>query len=327
MQNPQYGERQNESKLWPGFFAYVFPCLPIQIVLSMVILMMAENRNTPLSGASLKTILNRLYSNFDFKERLKHDPIEFPHRYSRPEDIEIAGFIASSFAYGKVGLFKPVIEKILKPGGKCPAEFVSNFNLKKDKKYLNDIRYRFSKEDDIVCFIYLLHNVIKTWGSLKSLFYHYYTPEHEDIKEALTGFVSYFLDQDTSKVYGENIKPRGLSHLLPSPKKGSACKRLNLFLRWMVRTKDIDLGVWDNIPPSKLIIPLDTHIAKISKCLGLTKKTASDWKTAKEITERLRKFAPEDPLKYDFALCHKGISGLCKGRKFRDVCSSCIFNK
>ncbi|MDO8282003.1 MAG: TIGR02757 family protein [Thermodesulfovibrionia bacterium] len=273
--------------------------------------------------SSLKNTLEKFYRDFDFQERLKHDPIEFPHRYSTPEDIEIAAFIASSFAYGKVGLFKPVIEKILQPGGKRPASFILNFNLKKDKKYLNGIKYRFSTEDDVLCYVYMLSNALKEWGSLKELFTNHYSPEHEDIKEALTAFAGYFLSLDTSKIYGENIKPLGVTHLFPSPDKGSACKRLNLFLRWMVRTKDIDFGIWDKVPASKLIIPLDTHIARISRCLGLTARAASDWKTAKEITESLKRFDPNDPIKYDFALCHHGISGLCKGKKHKGICSSC----
>jgi len=147
--------------------------------------------------------------------------------------------------------------------------------------------------------------------------------EHEDIGHALTGFVKHFLSIDTSPVYGRNIRPSGLKQLFPSPENGSACKRMNLFLRWMVRTKDIDLGVWNKIHPSKLIIPLDTHIARISRCLGLTKRKAPDWKTAKEITESLKKLDPDDPLKYDFALCHQGISGLCKGERSKDTCASC----
>ncbi len=262
----------------------------------------------------LKKTLDTFYREYDFKERIKHDPIEFPRRYSKPGDIEIAGFIASCFAYGKVELFKPVIAKILEPGGEHPAGFVRNFDLRRDKKFLKGISYRFNKEENILSLVSALSSTLKKWGSLKNLFYHYYDPKDEDIGKALTGFVDYLHQKDIG----------GISQLLPSPSKGSACKRLNLFLRWMVRDKDIDLGIWDNIPPSKLIIPLDTHIARISRCIGLTKRTSSDWKTAKDITEALKKFDPEDPLKYDFALCHHGISGLCKGKKFKDGCATCM---
>ncbi len=278
------------------------------------------------SESSLKTILNRFYRGYNFKERLKHDPIEFPRRYSTPEDIEIAGFIASCFAYGKVKLFKPVIEKILIPGSRRPANFFKNFTLKKDSKYFKGISYRFNEEKDILCLVYLLSETLKKWGTLKSLFYHYFRPEHKDISEALNNFVDFFVKIDTSAIYGRNIKPYGLTQFFPMPEKGSACKRINLFLRWMVRTKDIDFGIWDKVPPSKLIIPLDTHIAKISRCLDLTKRISSDWKTAKEITESLKKLDPRDPLKYDFALCHHGISGLCKGKKSITACQNCVLH-
>jgi len=273
----------------------------------------------------LKKTLDTFYREYDFKGRIKHDPIEFPHRYSDPGDIEIAGFIASCFAYGKVELFKPVIEKILAPEGKHPAQFIKSFSLKSDRKYFSGISYRFNQERDVLCLIYLLSQALDELGSLKNLFHHYYRHKHEDIGPALTGFVNYLLNINTSPVYGRNIKPPGLIQLFPSPEKGSACKRLNLFLRWMVRYNDIDLGIWDSIPPSKLVIPLDTHIARISRCLGLTKRTSSDWKTAKEITESLKKYDSKDPLKYDFALCHHGISGLCKGKKLKEVCSACSF--
>lgn len=275
-----------------------------------------------MSQLHLKTTLNRFYKEFDFKQRVKHDPIEFPRRYSRPEDIEVAGFISACLAYGRVALFKPVIEKLLEPGGKHPAGFFADLDMKKDKKYFKGITYRFNTEKDILCLVHTTGQALRKYGSLKNLFCKYYGKEDASIRPALTGFVDFLLGIDTSPVYGRNIKPPGYVQLFPNPKKGSACKRMNLFLRWMVRTKDIDLGIWDNIPPSKLIIPLDTHIAKISKCLGLTKRSSSDWKTAHDITSSLKEFDSEDPLKYDFALCHHGISGQCKGNN-SSVCSEC----
>jgi uncharacterized protein (TIGR02757 family) len=131
---------------------------------------------------------------------------------------------------------------------------------------------------------------------------------------------------NTAAVYGRNIKPAGLLQFFPSPAQGSACKRVNLFLRWMIRDRDIDLGIWRDIPKNKLVIPLDTHIARISRCLGFTSRNSQDWKMALEITGALKRFDPEDPLKYDFALCHHGISGVCKGRDNRAACMDCVFN-
>ena len=218
-----------------------------------------SNRDT----LNIKEILDRFYREYDFRGRLAHDPIEFPHRYSDPLDIEIAGFVAAALSYGKVALFKPVIEKILKPFGKNPAEFLLNFSIKRDAGYLKGISYRFNREEDILCIVYMLSSVLKEWGTLGKLFSGFYKDDDKDIRKALTGFVDHFMNIDTSIVYGIGTKPPGLKQFFPSPRQGSACKRMNLFLRWMVRAEDIDFGIWNNIPPNKLIIPLDTHIARI----------------------------------------------------------------
>ena len=272
---------------------------------------------------SLKQTLDRFYREYNFPERLIHDPISFPRSYACPEDREVAGFMAACLAYGKVGLFRPVIGKILAPAGDHPASFFRNFSLKRDGRFLRGISYRFNREEDILCLVYIVSRALKQWGSLKNLFYHFYREDHVDIKIALQGFIDYLTALDTTPVYKSAEKPYGLLQLLPSPRKGSACKRLNLFLRWMVRNRDIDLGIWDRIPASKLIIPLDTHILRIARCIGLTDRTSPDWRTAGSITVSLRKLDPEDPLKYDFALCHQGISGLCRGRRFPESCSAC----
>jgi uncharacterized protein (TIGR02757 family) len=161
--------------------------------------------------------------------------------------------------------------------------------------------------------------------SLENLFRQFLRPDSLTIGEGLAGFVASLLKTDASRIYGKDIKPAGLRQLFPSPLDGSACKRSNLFLRWMVRDRDIDFGIWKGIPKNRLIIPLDTHIARISGCLGFTKRKSQDWKTAVEITESLKRMDPEDPLKYDFALCHHGISGLCKGKKGFSECNGCCF--
>jgi len=253
--------------------------------------------------------LDSLYRNFDFEERVRHDPIQFPRSYTSPSDIEVAGFIASSLAYGRVSLFMPVIEKILKTAGTSPSDFAVSFSPKRHGHLFNRISYRFNTERDIQCLIFILGRAIKKWGSLKDLFLRFYKPDHEDTREALTGFVESLLNINVSSVYGKNTIPPGLRQLIPSPAGGGACKRLNLFLRWMVRDRDIDMGIWKEVSPSSLIIPLDTHIAKVSRTLGLTERKSSDWKTAKEITQSLKILDPHDPLKYDFVLCHLSMKG------------------
>jgi uncharacterized protein (TIGR02757 family) len=172
----------------------------------------------------------------------------------------------------------------------------------------------------------MLHAVLKKEGSLEASFMKHYQDEDENIGNALSGMINGFFSVNTTRVYGKDIRPAGLMQFFPSPAGGSTCKRQNLFLRWVVRDRDIDLGIWKGIPKNKLVIPLDTHIMKISQCLGFTKRKSADWKTAVEITESLKRFDPEDPLKYDFALCHHGISGLCKGTG-SDGCRECAFGK
>ena len=271
----------------------------------------------------LKQTLERFYREYDFKNRVLHDPIELPHRYKRPEDIEVTGFIASCLAYGKVGLFKPVIARILSGMDRSPYSFLMDLDVRK-QKYFITFKYRFNESADILCLLFIIHTILKNHSSFERAFLKHYHGDDPNTGGAIAGFVSEAMATDTSVVYGKNIKPHGLTQLFPSPEKGSACKRMNLFMRWMIRDRDIDFGIWKDIPRSKLIIPLDTHIARISRCLGFTRRTTSDWKTAVEITEALKNLDPEDPLKYDFALCHHGISGLCKS-KDRSGCKDCVF--
>lgn len=275
--------------------------------------------------SELRTILNRFYREYDFRQRILHDPIEFPHRYKNTGDIEIAGFLACCFAYGRIGLFKPVVEKILAVMGKSPHDFLLDFSIARQAKRFQGIQYRFNRNDDIICLLFMLHIILRKEGSLESVLVKHYREADANIGNSLAAMINRFLSVDTTKIYGRNLKTLGLMQFFPSPSKGSTCKRSTLFLRWMIRDKDIDLGIWKNIPKNKLVIPLDTHIMKISRCLGFTKRNAADWKTAVEITGALKQFDPEDPLKYDFALCHQGISGICRGDKDKSVCSECVF--
>lgn len=273
---------------------------------------------------SLKRILDKFYREYNFKERILHDPIEFPHRYKNPEDIEAVAFISSCFAYGKVELFKPVIETILSAMGKNPCSFLLGFDPKKQSKIFS-VKYRFNETADIICLLFIIHELLQKYSSIKNAFKRHYASGDRDTGRGISGLIDEFMSINTSKVYGKNIRPRGLTQFFPSPVKGSACKRMNLFLRWMIRDRDIDFGVWKGVQRNKLIIPLDTHIARISRCLGFTKRRSSDWKTAVEITKALKDFDHEDPLKYDFALCHQGISGLCKSGDSA-ACRECAFN-
>lgn len=264
----------------------------------------------------LKSVLDRLYAEYDFPARMLFDPIELPHRYADPADIEVTGFLSCCLAYGKVNLFKPVLESIfdrMSGREKSPREFLLRFNAKKERDLFAGVQYRFNRNEDILALLHVLHRVLSRKGSLETIFMKHYSDGDPTVGGGLAGLVEELLSVDTSAVYGEDKRPYGFLQFFPSPAGGSACKRMNLFLRWMVRDRDIDFGLWRGVPKGKLVIPLDTHIARIAKCLGFTKRAAQDWKMAVEITDALKKFDPEDPLKYDFALCHQGITKACTG--------------
>ncbi len=262
----------------------------------------------------VKSLLDELYFKYNNFEYYKNDPIIFPHKYSDERDIEVAGLIASSFAYGKLGSFMVVLDKIFKILGKSPTAFLENFNLKRDKVLFTGIKYRYNSNEDVLMLIYSLSECIKRWGSIKKLFLEGFNRFH-NIKDGL----SFFVRELETFIQGEKFTNPYEIKMLPNPERGSACKRLNLFLRWMVRDRDIDFGIWKEVGKENLIIPLDTHVGKISRCLGLLKKNSNDWLAASELTNSLKKFDPYDPVKYDFALCHIGIDGICN----RNRCNNC----
>ncbi|KJU86834.1 hypothetical protein MBAV_000975 [Candidatus Magnetobacterium bavaricum] len=288
--------------------------------------------------ADLKQVLDSFYAGFDFERGIYNDPIEFPHRYKDPMDIETVAFIASSLAYGRVELFKPVIGSILSGMGQSPSAFLYDFDARKQRGNFEHIYYRLNRGKDICALLHIIHKVLRGKGSLKAVFLRQVNRRHSPggvgdagvmavskpgsmVYNMFVRFTEYVGMIDTTAVYGVNIRPHGLLQLFPSPHKGSACKRLNMFMRWMVRDKDIDFGLWKEVPKDALIIPLDTHIGRVGRCLGFTKRRGNDWKTAQEITEALKTFDPEDPLKYDFAMCHHGISGYCiQGQSQCDDC-------
>lgn len=253
----------------------------------------------------LKRKLNYYYNSFNI-EQISPDPLEFLHRYKDKNDIEIAGLISSVFAYGNVTMILNSIEKVSQIMENKPYDFVMNYSLKKGEKLFRDVRHRFFTPRDVAVLFQILQDVYTKCRSLKYFFLLYYFENDNNLKDAISFFSNNLLG--IASHYGKITN--GLKFMFPDPKKGSACKRMNLFLRWMVRKDDMDLGLWGEIPTSKLIIPVDTHVARIAKELGLTKQTTANWKMAEEITENLKMFDREDPVKYDFALCHIGMRKL-----------------
>ena len=253
----------------------------------------------------LKQKLEYHYKAFN-KSKLEPDPLQFPHLFKDTKDIEVMAFIASVFAYGNVKQINNSLQKFLMLSNNKPFSFIQNINsAEMNKEFL--LVHRFYSSKDIIQLFHLLKLTYSEFGSLKNLFLLGYDDADINTKNAITNFSNYFL-QKAQKEFG--TLNRGLKFMFPLPEKGSACKRMNLFLRWMVRKDELDFGLWGEIPTSKLIIPVDTHIARICKQLKLTKRKIVSWKMAEEITDNLKKFDPNDPVKYDFAICHLGMRKL-----------------
>ncbi len=277
--------------------------------------------------ALLKRRLENLYRTYD-RGFLESDPLLFVHRYSSDEDREVVGLIASSLAYGRVAGIKKSVEKVLAILGDEPARFVGTFRPRTGGQLFDGFRHRFNVGNDISCLLYFARQMMEKSGSIGNFFMEGFSKTHKNIKEALTSFSSRVLSLQRDGIYGRSRAlpgGAGVRFFFPSPASGSPCKRLNLYLRWMVRRDDgLDLGLWRGIPPSKLVIPLDTHIARIASYLGLTRRKSRDWKMAEEITASLARLDPSDPVKYDFALCRLGILDVCPQRREMEKCAACL---
>ncbi len=255
---------------------------------------------------NLKQKLDYHYKAFD-KSKISPDPLQFLHLFDNEKDIEAIGFIASIFAYGNVAQIINTLNKILAVSDNQPYEFIAGYFNEKYSFKLAGLKHRFYTEKDISLLFYILSDVYHQFGSLKNLFQFFYR-ETGDIKNSITKFSDFFINY-ALRINGGEISS-GFKFMFPLPELGSACKRMNLFLRWMVRKDELDFGIWNEIPTADLIIPVDTHVARICRELNLTKRKNTSWAMAEEITGNLKKFDPADPVKYDFAICHIGMRKL-----------------
>jgi uncharacterized protein (TIGR02757 family) len=255
------------------------------------------------------------------RQRIQDDPVELPHRYTDPRDIEVAALLSASLAYGRVDLFKPKLEVLLGKMGRSPSDFVASLTVPAARELLDGFVYRFNVGTDVAVLLLGMGQALRTRGSLEATFL---AGLDGDWHASIGRFTAAIRDVPLAPLRSAMGKERGLDHLLPSPLGPGAAKRLNLFLRWMVRGPDeVDFGIWRGVAASRLLIPLDTHIARIATRIGLTRRKDLGWKTAEEITSALRAVDPEDPVRFDFALCHHGMSGICAPVTSPDVCRSC----
>lgn len=254
-------------------------------------------------------ILDAQYEDFN-RDDSAADPIHLVRRYRDPADREIAGFCAAALAFGRVGSVIQSIERLFAIVGPAPRAFVERF-VPAAHPRLRPLVHRWVNGRDLAALLLILRRMIEEAGSLEGFFLQGFSGTDPDVGPALDMFCRRALEFDLSAVYGRRRGRLGVCHFFPRPSGGSACKRLNLFLRWMIRHDAVDLGVWSRVPASKLVVPLDTHVIRLGKCLRLTTRTTPGWKMAAEITDGLRALAPDDPVRYDFSLCHIGMAGMC----------------
>ena len=254
--------------------------------------------------------LDRLYQDYN-REDSASDPINRVRPFTAPEDREIAGFCAAALAFGRVASVLHSIDTLFAIMGPRPAAFVSRFDPSAKHPELRRMVHRWTRGEDLAALLWILRQMLDRSGSVEAFFMEGDRAEAEDIGAALDSFSTRALALDIRRAYGRVPKRPGVCYFFPRPSAGSACKRLNLFLRWMVRRDEVDLGVWSRLPPSRLVVPLDTHLIRLGRCLRLTRYTSPGWKMAADITSALRRLDPIDPIRFDFSLCHIGMMNAC----------------
>jgi uncharacterized protein (TIGR02757 family) len=278
---------------------------------------------TVTSSSALRQPLERLYREFDYDARLGRDAIQFPLRYARAADRELVGLLTCCLAYGRVDLFGRALDQALRAMGPSPAAFVREFEPRRQADAFDGFLYRFNRPRDLVAFCVAARDVLARHGTLEKAFLAGDPEPRGPIARPLERFARTFLEADLREVYPRERPSRGYRHLFPLPSAGGPCKRLLLFMRWMVRREAPDFGLWPGVDPARLLVPVDTHIENMSRAIGLTRRRSRTWRMAEEITARLAAVDPADPVKYDFALCHKRMSGDCLDRRDSTVCGPC----
>jgi len=289
--------------------------------------MARTRRLSPARAALLGPVLDRFQRGYDAGARIGFDPVELPRRYPDPGDAELTGLVSAALAYGRADLFKPRLEELLAAMGPRPARFAEELARRPTSGPFAGFRYRFNRPEDVAALVAAAGWLRREHGSLGARFAALLAEQQGRdgaLRQALSRFSRDLRGAPPVAGLLRRRGPRGLAHLLPDAALPGACKRWNLYLRWMVRGPDgVDLGLWRGVPAAALVIPLDTHVARIGRYLGLTDRSDLSWRTAAEITANLRLLDPDDPVRFDFALCHLGMSGACPARRDRLKCAAC----
>jgi uncharacterized protein (TIGR02757 family) len=261
-----------------------------------------------MTREALRRRLESLYRHYDHRF-VDPDPLQFVRAQRRPGDQEVVGLIASALAYGNVRQIKRSIAAVLQALGPRPAHALRRLTPGAARRALAGFKHRFNDGRDVACLLYFMRQMLESAGSIEAFFAAGLPPGDGHVGPALASFSARALALDHGGLYGAAALPpgAGVRFFFPSPVAGSPCKRLNLYLRWMVRPEGVDLGLWRSVAPCRLVIPLDAHVFAIARRVGLTRYRSPGWRMALDITERLRRLDPDDPVKYDFALHRMGL--------------------
>jgi uncharacterized protein (TIGR02757 family) len=277
--------------------------------------------------ASLGERLDALYRLYG-PETVATDPILFVGRYAEPEDREVAGWIASAFAYGQVPVIQSSVGRLLGVLGPRPARTLDAVRSYRElaADALAGFRHRFHGARDAAALLFAIARAREAGGgTLRGFFERELRPEDRDTGLLLSRAVARIEAFDYRPVLGVRRLPERspVRFFIPDPASGSACKRWNLYLRWMVRRDALDFGLWPGIPTDRLVVPTDTHVHRIARRLGLTKRRTADWKAARQITDALARFDAADPVRFDYALCRIGILDICVPSTRLCRCADC----
>lgn len=257
----------------------------------------------------LRECLESLYRAWNRRRYVHPDPLETLYAYPDAGDQEIVGLVAATLAYGRVTQILAAIGKVLAVLGPSPAAFLRETSARSLSRSFRGFRHRFTSGAELGSLLIAVKRAVADHGSLEQLFRAGFSPGDATVLPALAAFVAAL----------RGLAPRPCSSLLSSPDDGSACKRLNLYVRWMIRRDAVDPGPWRGIPAAKLVVPLDTHLFRAGRALGLTSRGGADLATALEITRGFARVAPRDPVRYDFALTRLGIRPECRDTPLADL--------
>jgi uncharacterized protein (TIGR02757 family) len=251
------------------------------------------NLESEINLAEVKDFLEKKYLEYSKPEFIETDPIQVPHLFTKKEDIEISGFLTATISWGQRKSIIKSAKHLMQLMDHAPYDFILN-HTKQDLRLFDDFIYRTFNSEDLKYFLVSLKHIYENKDGLEKVF------TGEDVKTKIINF---------KKTFFEHPHPTRTEKHVSNPAKGSAAKRINMFLRWMVRSpkEGIDFGIWKSIQPKELMCPLDVHSGNVARKLNLLKRTQNDWKSAEELTGKLKTFDNNDPVKYDFALFGLGV--------------------